>query len=253
MTGQLWQARAALAGEAAVPRPSELENSGWAWSNDTMSVTPDPARLYTDHSDGYERFIRLMLYPRGLRAFFRQSPLLRSGLRVLDAGCGTGVVTLALREAMVSRRLKPGSFDCFDLTPAMLARFRTKLTRKGITDITLAEADVLELDGLDPQWARYDLVITASMLEYVPRDQLAAALGGLRQRLGDDGRLLLFITRDNWLMRPLIGRWWSSNLYSRRELRQAFEQAGFSSISFHRFPSSFRFLDLWGHIVEARP
>ncbi len=217
-----------------------------------MSVTPDPARLYSDHTGGYERFIALMLYPHGLRAFFKNSSLLRPGLRILDAGCGTGVVTLALRDAMISRGLQPGSFDGFDLTPAMLERFRAKLARETITGVRLAKANVLDSDSLDPLWTGYDLVITASMLEYIPRDQLAMALGGLRQRLGDNGSLLLFITRDNWLMRPLIGRWWSSNLYHRSELRQAFKQAGFSSVSFHRFPTLFRYLDLWGHIVEAQ-
>lgn len=217
-----------------------------------MSLIRDPTRLYTDHADGYQRFIALMLYPRGLRAFFRNSPLLRPDLCVLDAGCGAGVVTLALRRALMARGLRPGSFDCFDLTPAMLERFRTRLASEGIAGVRLANADVLKLEELDQEWNGYDLVVSASMLEYLPRDRLAAALGGLRKRLGPDGSLLLFITRDNWLMRPLIGRWWSSNLYTRGELRQAFAQAGFSSITFRRFPPTFRHLDLWGHIVEAQ-
>jgi len=217
-----------------------------------MSVTPDPSQLYTDHADDYERFVGLMLYPQGLCAFFRNSSLIGSDLRVLDAGCGSGVLTLALRQAMISRGLRPGSFDGFDLTPAMLERFRVKLAREAITGVRLAKANVLEPDSLDPEWRGYDLVITASMLEYIPRDQLAAALGGLRRRLDDNGRLLLFITRDNWLMRPLIGRWWSSNLYTRQNLIQAFSQAGFPSVRFHRFPTRFRHLDLWGHIAEAQ-
>jgi hypothetical protein len=45
------------------------------------------------------------------------SPLLRSGIRVLDAGCGTGAVLLALHEAIVARGFVPGPLHGFDLTP----------------------------------------------------------------------------------------------------------------------------------------
>jgi hypothetical protein len=89
------------------------------------------------------------------------------------------------------------------------------------------------------------------MLEYVPRDRLACALSGLRARLNPGGRFLLFITKDNVLMRPLIGRWWRSNLYGAAEVRAALGQAGFTHAVFHAFPSPFRYLDAWGHIVEA--
>ena len=49
-----------------------------------------------------------------------KSPLLRSDMRVLDAGCGTGAVLLALREALGTRGLVHGPFHGFDITPAML-------------------------------------------------------------------------------------------------------------------------------------
>jgi hypothetical protein len=90
------------------------------------------------------------------------------------------------------------------------------------------------------------------MLEYVPRTRFAEALAGLRRLLVPGGRFLLFVTKRNWLMRPLIGTWWKGNLYAEPELRAAFEMAGFDSIVFSRFPPAFRHLDAWGHIVEAR-
>ena len=63
---------------------------------------------------------------------------------------------------------------------------------------------------------------------------------------------MLFITRRNWLMRPLIGRWWEANLYTATELKVVFRQAGFSTSVLGTFPASVRHLALWGHIVEAR-
>jgi ubiquinone/menaquinone biosynthesis C-methylase UbiE len=217
-----------------------------------MSVTPDPVQLFSDRSASYVRFIRSVRYPQGIRAYFVRSPLLRSGIRVLDAGCGTGIVTLALREALVRRGLSPGTLHAFDLTPAMLERFRLTLRERAIEGVDLAQADVLDLGALPAGWSGYDVVVTASMLEYLPRDRLSAALSGLRSRLKPGGVLVLFITRRNRMTRPLIGRWWKSNLYSAAEIRQALRDAGFESVTFQRFPAAFRYLGLWGHVVEAR-
>jgi ubiquinone/menaquinone biosynthesis C-methylase UbiE len=212
----------------------------------------DPVQLFSERSESYVRFVRFVRYPQGIRAHFLASPVLRSGLRVLDAGCGTGIVTLALREALLRRGMTPEAIHGFDLTAAMLERFRGTLRAQSIEGIDLAQADVLELQALPPSWNDYDLIVSASMLEYLPRTRLAAGLRGLRLLLREGGTFVLFITRRNWLTRPLIGRWWQSNLYEADELRRALQEAGFASIGFRPFPASFRYLSLWGHIIEAR-
>jgi len=217
-----------------------------------VATMSDPRRLFTEKHGSYERFIRFVRYPQGIRAFFLCFPLLRSGLRVLDAGCGTGVVTLAIRAALVRRGLTPGPLHAFDLTPAMLERFHQNLQIRGIEGVETAQANVLELDTLPDGWTEYDLIASASMLEYVPRPLFADALRSLRGRLRPDGHLILFITRRNWLTRPLIGRWWRSNLYDADELRDGFHRAGFSGCAFRRFPVSASYLGLWGYAIEAR-
>ena len=213
----------------------------------------DARGIYTDRLDSYLRFIGSVGYARGLRAYFGRAPTLRSGMRILDAGCGTGVVSLALRDALEARGLRVGAMDGFDLTPAMLERFRATLEARAIEGVRLAEADVLELHALPESWTGYDLVVTASMLEYVPTARLPEALAGLRRRLDERGMLVLVITKRNWMMNLLIGRWWDAHRYTREELRRAFDRAGFARVTFSRFPTPWRHLDVWGHIVEAQP
>jgi ubiquinone/menaquinone biosynthesis C-methylase UbiE len=141
-----------------------------------MSVTADPRRLFTERPDRYARFIRAMRYPQGLRAFWVASPLLRPGLRVLDAGCGTGALTLALWDAAARRRIDLGALDGFDLTPAMLDRLRITAARRDLDHIRLTQANVLQLAALPASWRDYDLVVSAAMLEYVPRARFPDAL-----------------------------------------------------------------------------
>jgi SAM-dependent methyltransferase len=217
-----------------------------------MGATSDARAFFTARHATYSRFIRAVRYPQGLRAFWLASPLIRPGLRILEAGCGTGALTLAVLDACAHRHATPEVFHAFDLTPAMLGQLGAALRRRGLESVQLAEANVLELDALPGDWRDYDLVVTASMLEYVARDRFADALAGLRARLRPGGQLVLFITRRNPLTRWLIGRWWASNLYTKSELSDAFARAGFSSFAFSRFPRAGWHLAPWGHIVEAR-
>ena len=216
-----------------------------------MSATPDARRFFTERHALYARLIEVIRYPQGLRAFFLGSPLVRPGLRILDAGCGTGALTLAVRDAFVHRGCAPGAFHAFDLTPAMLDHLRDALRRRGIDDVELAEADVLQLDRLPASWRDYHLIVSASMLEYVPRDRFVDALAGLRTLLQEGGSFVLFITRRNPLTRLFIGRWWASNLYTAGELSDAFERAGFSRFAFRSLPAAARHLSIWGYMVEA--
>jgi 2-polyprenyl-3-methyl-5-hydroxy-6-metoxy-1,4-benzoquinol methylase len=217
-----------------------------------MPSSLEPLRLFTEKHGTYAWFIRLVRYPQGIRTFFLRSSLLRSNLRILDAGCGAGVITLAVHEALIRRGLTVGTLHAFDLTPAMLERFRTTLEKTAMVTVEIRQADVLEMESLPDTWTAYDLIVSASMLEYVPRNRFAAALTGLRNRLSDDGHIVIFITRRNWLTRPMIGRWWQSNLYSKEELLDAFRRAGFSRVEFSAFPLAARYLAAWGYVIEAR-
>ena len=213
----------------------------------------DVKQLYTDKADTYLLFNSVFRSRQALQAFFESYDGLRPGLRVLDAGCGTGDATLALVAALRRRRLDAGELCGFDLTPAMLSRFRQALARKNLHDVKLFEADVLELQRLPPEWTNYDLIVSVAMLEYVPKPELVTALTALRARLARDGRLLVFITRRNWVTKLLIETWWQAHRYTRDELEAAFESAGLGTPRLRRYPASHFWQNVWAHVLESEP
>jgi 2-polyprenyl-3-methyl-5-hydroxy-6-metoxy-1,4-benzoquinol methylase len=209
--------------------------------------------FFSTRTETYNSFISAFRYPQGIRALLQASDLLRPGLRVLDAGCGFGVVTFAFIEAMASRGLNYESIHAFDLTPAMLSRFQTSLDTRGINGVQLHQADVLALDQLPQSWIEYDLVLSASMLEYLPKSELPLALAELRKRLSPNGSLLIVITKKSPEAKILVEWWWRSERYARGELRQAFAAGGFRDVTFRRFPKKYFWLNGGSYAVEARP
>jgi len=62
-----------------------------------------------------------------------------------------------------------------------VTRFRQRLDAHGIKGVELTQCDVLQLDACPVGWKDYDLVVSASMLEYVSRDRFVTALGFWRR------------------------------------------------------------------------
>src|SRR5579875_438401 len=207
--------------------------------------------LYTRSIDHSSYFIAAFQSSQGVRALLQSSHLLRAGLRVLDAGCGFGMATFALLEALRQKNLDYEAIDAFDLTPAMLKRFQTELDTRGVTRVRLKQADVLALDTFPLSWANYDLVISASMLEYLPKQDLARALAALRARLASDGNLLVIITRKTPETKVFIEWLWHAERYTKNELLRAFAESGFRSPVFRRFPWRYFWLNRANYVVEA--
>lgn len=217
-------------------------------------MTLDPSAveaLYTRRAGSYSAFVGFFRSHDGLRAVLARVAVVRDDLRVLDAGCGFGLASLALCDLLRERGMDHERIDAFDLTPAMLARFREAIRARGLSRVSLARANVLDESALPADWQGYGLVLCTSMLEYLPRRELPRALGLLRSRMAPGGRIVVMISRRSWETKILIDWLWGAHRYGRRTLASAFAAAGFVGVRFVRFPWRYGWLNRANYVVIA--
>ena len=141
------------------------------------SGTADPfERFKAAQRDGWSSFTPVELMTTPPAAKLVKFAQVRSGQRVLDVGCGTGVVaiTAALRGAKVSG---------LDLTPKLLERARENATIAGV-DIEFIEGDAEALPFPD---ASFDVVLSQFGHMFAPRP--AVAVKEMLRVLKSGGRL----------------------------------------------------------------
>ena len=103
------------------------------------------------------------------------------GLRVLDAGCGGGDVTLDL-----ARRVAPdGTVTGFDMDDTKLALAREEALRQGLANVVFQRAEIAALDDE----GAYDVVYSRFLLSHLPDP--AGALAKLSSALRPGGRLIV--------------------------------------------------------------
>ena len=201
-----------------------------------MRTDDSVRKLYTDRGALYQRlFVDFLGWGRELETFFRKANYLRPDLKVLDAGCGTGIITQVLYQLAKEKGYARIQFHAFDLTQKMLEIFRQWITAQGATQIELAQADVLQTVSLPPNWKDYDLIVSSTMLEYLPSDQVVDALMNFKQLLSHGGLLLILMTRRNRLTRWLAGKWWKTHTYTEHGIQMSLQGAGFDEIKFVDF------------------
>lgn len=102
---------------------------------------------------------------------------LRPGARVLDAGCGTGQVTIALAE-------RGARVTGVDLSPEMMRRAEFHAAEHGVA-IEWRNADI---SRIDEPLAVYDAILARVVLQFVP--DVPGVLREFRRVLRPGGRLL---------------------------------------------------------------
>ena len=129
--------------------------------------------------------------------------------QILDAGCGGGACF-----ALLSRF---GAVYGMDPDEKMLAAAKARAS---------APVEQGSLPGNIPfSEHQFDLVTLLNVLEYIKDDR--AALIALRQRMKTRGLLLLAVPAHKWMYHNLDRQRGRYRRYSRRELRQLLESAGF--------------------------
>ena len=124
--------------------------------------------------------------------------------RLLDAGCGTGSFTAALRPRL-------GAIDAVDLNPSMLDVARAKLDRVPGCPVSLHEAGI---DALPFEDARFDAVMVNQVLHHLP-DSPSDGRPLLRRVLRELARVLRpggVVTVNTCSHEQLRRGWWYAAL-----------------------------------------
>jgi ubiquinone/menaquinone biosynthesis C-methylase UbiE len=134
----------------------------------TATKTEAKAGSYYDKIAAYyDLTFKLNGYGRSLDQYFANHPLpVSRGARILDAGCGTGLLTLALMRSLNF----PVSITALDLSATSISAARRAVEEgPGRTrDVSFAEGNLLSLPFADNS---LELVVTSGALEYVPLDE----------------------------------------------------------------------------------
>jgi ubiquinone/menaquinone biosynthesis C-methylase UbiE len=140
----------------------------------TATKTEAPAGSYYDKIAAfYDLTFKLNGYGRSLDKYFGVHPLpVSRGAKILDAGCGTGLLTLALLRNLHF----PVSITSLDLSATSInaARKAVEDSPGRTRDVSFAEGNLLSLPFADNS---VDLVVTSGALEYVPLEEGMIELG----------------------------------------------------------------------------
>jgi ubiquinone/menaquinone biosynthesis C-methylase UbiE len=206
-------------------------------SNKTSSKVQE---LYTKRAITYESlYVNRLGWGKELNTFFTNSNDLQPSLRVLDAGCGTGVITRTLNKIALEKGYEDIVFHAFDLTQGMLDIFQEQIREdvNELKNVDLAQADVLKPDTLPVNWNEYDLIISSALFEYIPKEQVSNALGNLKQLLKERGKMLIFITRRNFITNLTGKLWWKTNLFEEDKFQKILQDVGFEKIEQRNLPT----------------
>lgn len=122
-------------------------------------------------------------YGRSLEKYLRKHlPPLSRGARILDAGCGTGLLTLSLVKAID----RPARIAAVDLSASSLNTAKKALAEHAprAHNITYTQANVLALPFAD---SSFEMILTSGALEYVP---LQKGLSEMARVLAPGGYML---------------------------------------------------------------
>jgi ubiquinone/menaquinone biosynthesis C-methylase UbiE len=152
-----------------------------------------------------------------IRALMAQAGI-DGGLRVLDAGCGTGRNMLEFADL--------GTVEGVDSSPEAIEFCR----RRGVLGVHEGQIERLPFDD-----GAFDLILATDVLEHLEDD--AAALRELRRVTAPSGRLLATVPAYRWLWSQHDSAHHHFRRYTLRELRRRLEATGWEPVAASYFNS----------------
>jgi len=141
---------------------------------------------------------------------------LRTGMDVLDVGCGTGAVTRIVAEIV-----SPGTVLGVDLSQERLRVAEQLVREEDLRNVAFVQGDVSRLD-LGPR--RFDLVFSRFLFQYLPAQTGLETLAAMRRLARPGGTVCVADIDGNMLYRYPLDPEWEADL--ERFLREV-EKTGF--------------------------
>src|SRR6478672_8243701 len=184
--------------------------------------------LYDRIADVHNLAMRVNGYQRSVAKYLRSLNIaITEDSLVLDAGSGTGMVTLGFHES----GLKPRRIIDLDLSFKSIEIARDEVARKqpvGARITSYVQADVLKMPFPDET---FDLVVTCGVLEYTPIDD------GLREaaRVLKKGAPLVFVPVKPSIVGSMLEILYNFKIHPLESVRTA-AQKYFRILGNHEFP-----------------
>ncbi len=142
-------------------------------ATETIATDAGAGSFYDSIAHLYDLTFRFNQYGRSLERYLRDNLLpLPANAAILDAGCGTGLLTLALLKVLE----RPAHIHAIDLSASSLVK-----AQRAVMDnfphtkhsASFAQANVLALPFSNDS---FELIVTSGALEYVPLEDGMAEL-----------------------------------------------------------------------------
>ena len=192
-----------------------------------------PKLAYGKVAGAYDAFLAFTGFKRGVKNFLSRLQFdLPPRARILDAGCGTGLVACYLAD-----RFPEAEICAFDIDTDMLRAMARRVAEQGLAkrNILLAHGNLQKpghlrmLKTQEPVLipnGYFDAIFVSGALEHVP---LAETLPKLARLLKHGGMLLNISVKRN-PAGAVLGMVYRFRPYRLAELRQAFSDAGLQEI-----------------------
>lgn len=176
----------------------------------------------------YNLTFKINGYGRSLDKYLRENPLpIESGARILDAGCGTGLLTFSLMRILDF----PVRITALDLSSSSLVTAQKSFAETDGAlrhEVSFMQGNILSLPFADES---FDMIVTSGALEYVP---LQEGLREMARILSPGGHLLHLPVRPAPVSK-LLELMFRFKIHPPEEVEKNTNRY-FRVVSHHRFP-----------------